>query len=498
MAGIGFELKKMFHKKGLLSLIKAYGYAGIVCVGPMLLGIALLLGVRLIASYAGADKDTTRLLNVMVTYTMLFSLLLTNIFSLVTTRYVADRIYAERMDLILPSFWGCVSLMLVLGESIYGVFLLFTGIPFLYQVLCLVFLAELIVVWTQINYLTAIKDYEGIIKVFILSVLLAWLTGLCLVECRVEIIPAMLIAICTGYGVMLVCYYYLMASFFPKGRKSSMLFIQWFDRYPELAFLGFAIEVGLFGHFMIMWGSQAGECVQGLFYEAPAYDISALLAFLSILITTINFVTSVEVNFYPKYRNYFSLYNDGGSLPDIEQAGKELKVVLVQELTYTFTKQVFATMVFIVGGTFLLPALPLGMNSDMLGLYRIMCVAYAFYAIGNCAMLIQLYFSDNKGALISGLSFMVVSCAGSFLSSRAEVRLYGLGFLAGALVFALVSLILLYLYMRRVIYHVLCNQPIVAKVRRTWITELSEYLQKQYEKKHPEENIRDIGEEDED
>ena len=36
MAGIGFELKKMFSKKGVFPLIKAYGYAATVCVGPML------------------------------------------------------------------------------------------------------------------------------------------------------------------------------------------------------------------------------------------------------------------------------------------------------------------------------------------------------------------------------------------------------------------------------------------------------------------------------
>lgn len=49
MAGIGFELKKMFAKKGLLSVLRAYGYAGIVCVGPMLLGIILLLGIRILS-----------------------------------------------------------------------------------------------------------------------------------------------------------------------------------------------------------------------------------------------------------------------------------------------------------------------------------------------------------------------------------------------------------------------------------------------------------------
>ena len=43
MAGIGFELKKMFSKKGVFQLIRAYGYAGTVCVGPMLLGMFFLI-----------------------------------------------------------------------------------------------------------------------------------------------------------------------------------------------------------------------------------------------------------------------------------------------------------------------------------------------------------------------------------------------------------------------------------------------------------------------
>ena len=44
MAGIGFELKKLFSRRGLFASFRAYGYAGIICTGPMLLGIVLLLG----------------------------------------------------------------------------------------------------------------------------------------------------------------------------------------------------------------------------------------------------------------------------------------------------------------------------------------------------------------------------------------------------------------------------------------------------------------------
>lgn len=45
MAGIGFELKRLFRRKGLFATIRAYGYAGIVCTGPMLLGVLLQVGI---------------------------------------------------------------------------------------------------------------------------------------------------------------------------------------------------------------------------------------------------------------------------------------------------------------------------------------------------------------------------------------------------------------------------------------------------------------------
>ena len=79
MAGIGFELKKLFSKKGLFALIRAYGYAGIVCTGPMLLGMVLLAGVRMIATFAGTAKDMQELLICMITYSLLASLLVTNL-----------------------------------------------------------------------------------------------------------------------------------------------------------------------------------------------------------------------------------------------------------------------------------------------------------------------------------------------------------------------------------------------------------------------------------
>lgn len=491
MAGIGFELKKMFAKKGLLPIVRAYGYAGVVCTGPMLLGVALLLGIRLLAEFAGVDEHSIELLNSMVQYTLLFSLVLTSACSMITTRYTADQLYMDRKERVIPSFWGSSSILMVIGAVVYGIFLLFAGIGILYGVLCMILLGELILVWTEMGYLTAVKDYGGIMKTFSMALVIAFGAGFLLVTGCTDKIAVLLADVCIAYGIMCIRYYVLLAKYFPKGKCSSLHFLEWMDKYPQLVFVGLFVAAGLYGHLLIMWRSPLQVQIQGLFVAAPGYDIPALLAFFSILITTINFVTSVEVNFYPKYRNYFALFNEGGSYMDIRQAEREMKTTLIQELTYTYTKQFFATIVFIIAGTFFLPYLPLGMTADMLGIYRVLCVGYAFYAAGNCAMLILLYFADNKGALISVTVFMLVSCAGTLLLKDASTKYYGVGFLAGSIAFAATALFLLYRYLRQLVFHVLCGQPVAAVVKRGKMSELSEYFQKKYVERY---HVRDVEE----
>lgn len=136
MAGIGFELKKLFQKRGLAATAKAYGYAGVICTGPMLLGIVLLVGIAFICDHTGATRHNRELLNCMITYTLLVSLTVTSFFSMVVTRYIADMLYEERHEAVLSSFWGSTAILLVVGGIMYGIFLLFSGIDLIDQFLC--------------------------------------------------------------------------------------------------------------------------------------------------------------------------------------------------------------------------------------------------------------------------------------------------------------------------------------------------------------------------
>lgn len=166
MAGIGFELKRLFRRKGLFATMRAYGYAGIVCTGPMLLGVLLQVGILVLCGLWGVGRANQDLLVCMVTYTLLASLLLTSFFSMPVTRFLADMLFAEREDEILPSFWGSNAIMLVAGTVLYGVFLLFSGATLLQGLLCLWLFNIMIVNWNGMSYLTAIKDYRGILCSF--------------------------------------------------------------------------------------------------------------------------------------------------------------------------------------------------------------------------------------------------------------------------------------------------------------------------------------------
>ena len=291
MAGIGFELKKLFRRKGLFASLRAYGYAGIICTGPMLLGVLLQLGILLLCSWAGAPRDQQDLLVCMITYTLLFSLTVTSFFSMPVTRYLADMLYEEQEQTILPSFWSSGSMMLVLGCTLYGLFLLVSGATLLQGLLCLWLFAEMIVNWNAMSYLTAIKDYRGILCSFLAAIVLAFGLGFVLVVLLgCPVLEGMLFAVTMGYGLMMVWDVVLLYRYFPQSEESPWAFLRWVDAFLPLAFTGLCTNIGLFAHLVICWAGPSGVQVKGLFYGAPYYDVPALIAFLTILVTSVNFV----------------------------------------------------------------------------------------------------------------------------------------------------------------------------------------------------------------
>ncbi len=476
MAGIGFELKKLFSQKGIILKVRANLYASLVVTGPMVLGVLLLLGAKLISSLAGASGHQQDLIIVVITYSLLFSLLLSSLLMFVLARYIADTLYVEEYGRILPSMYGAITLLLIIGAIGWGIFLYLSRLPILYSVFSFILFCEGIVVWIQVNYITAIKDYKKILIGFISGIFFGLLVGYLLILSHFDIVASLLAGACFSYGLSISLFTIALHEYFPKGVGSSFRFLEWLEKYPPLTFVGFFTTLGMFIHLMLMWGSPWGVQVEGFFYHAPAHDIPALLAFVTGLVSTVNFVTSVEVNVYPKYRRYFNLLNGEGSLSDIEKAHDEMLDVLNQELLYLSLQQIIVTIIAIVVIGEVLLYLGLGFTSVMIGLFRVLCIGYGLFAIGNTMMLFLLYFSQYKDAFITALSFLVVNTLGTLFTITLPEVYYGFGFVAAGLTMYLVSLVLLSTYTKRIDYHIFSTQPIFFVENQGILTRLARRL----------------------
>lgn len=258
MAGIGFELKKLFHRKGLVAMVRAYGYAGVICTGPMLLGILLQFGVLAVSGWWHVPRADQNLLVCMITYTLLASLVLTSFLSMPVTRFLADMLFEHHEETILPSFWGSTTLMLAVGAVLYAVFLLFSGATLMQGLLCLWLFLEMIVNWNAMSYLTAIKDYQGIMWSFVAAVVVAFLSACAMMALGLPQVESLLAAVAFGYGVMMVWDVVLLHRYFPQSSESPWTFLAWLDRFLPLALTGLLTTLGLFSHLVITWCGPLG------------------------------------------------------------------------------------------------------------------------------------------------------------------------------------------------------------------------------------------------
>jgi uncharacterized membrane protein len=109
-------------------------------------------------------------------------------------------------------------------------------------------------------------------------------------------------------------------------------------------------------------------------------------------------------------------------------------------------------------------------------MFRVLCVGYALFAIGNSIMLFLMYFSNNNDALIATLTLLVFNVLGTWISLSFPVEFYGFGFVFASAVFYLVGLQRLYSYTKRLDYYIFTKQPVFFTQKKGWFTRLVQKL----------------------
>ena len=472
MAGIGFELKKIFNREGFLSNIKAYFLSALVIVGPTMICLATVTFLELFLTLAGIEQKQRELFMAIVTYSFVFSLILTNGFSMLVTRYVSDKIFSEEYNEILPSLYGVITVCLMIGGVIGAVFYYFSPLNFSLKFSAYILFMQLIIIWLLSAYISIFKDYMRIVKGFIMGLFVALICSLIFMKIlSLESVLSCLLGLNTGMFIIILGFMLHMKVFLMTDGKNYFRFLSYFDKYPSLFFVGLFYAAGIYIHNFVFWTGDLRVVLQNTYTYCPYYDVPSFYAMLTIVTGMVIFVVTIETSFYEKYKKYYTAVCGTGKLEDINSFKNEIYRVLTQELSYAMVFQLVLSLLFMIMGMYLLPKI--GFTAVLLDMFKILTLGSYGCIFMFIIMLLLLYFDDRKGALLISALFMFGNLLLTYITYKLGESFYGLGFFLATMLSLFVGFLRLIVFIKGINYYTFCAQPIYVTEKKRFFTKLA-------------------------
>lgn len=451
MAGIGFELRKILKEDRLLSLAKVYGYSAILSSGPWVISIVAILIVGFLnLSNIGAVKDAFRF-QVVITYAIALasSLIITGILQLPFTRYIADLIYKEREEEVLPSYFGAIILSWSLGVIfIVPLYLwIFNGLALSLIIGAILTFMILCGVWISSILAASLKYYTAVVWAYLLSysfiVVASYFFG--------NSIELLLFIFFTGNSVLFIILMSLIIKTYPSTIFLKLDFFLDENFYWTLAIAGLTYNFGSWVDKFIFWYSPStGAAVIGKLHASVVYDMPIFLAYFSILPGMAIFFFRLEADFAEKYDLYYNAVRSGGTLHLIKQYKDEMSSVIRQAIREILIVQGISDIIFFLGAPRLFDWLHISVI--YLGLFYILTIG-ALLQLGFMSVLAILYYLDRKKpAMWLCIAFFFLNGILTFLSINMGTAMYGYGYTISLLIVFAISLIVIRNEMKRLNY----------------------------------------------
>ena len=422
MAGIGFELKKIYGRKTLASNLWGTLYATMLTIGPTVLSAGLMLALNTLLSRTGLTVLEGRFFISSTTYAFLSALLITSFFSTPVSRYIADCIYLGKESGIFPSAFGVLTLTTAISGAVMallcaGVYVYGRGTVGISYLAAYYLLGVLVTdAYTLMNYASALKHYKMLTFGFVFGLVLAvGVYLLCTLRLGIEGVTSACIALGSCFFVVIFALVFQCARAFGAPRGRYFAFLSYFRQYPVLAIGNLFYMLGLYCSTIIYWWfSEFGEQVS-IFHTAPSFDLAMFLAFMVNIPSLVIFVVKVETAFYEKFVVYISALNKG-TLHMIRKSRGVMARALLQELFFVYEVQMIITVVLVCLVSVFFPYLDASIH---------MLHMFVMLSLGVCAVfcmyftiVVFYYFSDYNGACISALVFLAVTVFGAAVAVR--------------------------------------------------------------------------------
>lgn len=435
MAGIGFELKRLFNKDGIIHSVFAGLYATVVTIGPTIMVILTINLMYFLLPYINIAWKQREILSSTILYVFIFSLIVSSPVNIILSRFCADKIYMEDFESILPA--------LDMGNLILAVLTAVTGVPFGYAMhfkggfspeyilVSYLFYTGLVFTFYCMTFITLLKEYRKITYSFLFSLLFGVLFSWAAVFWfGFAVVNAILYGLAISFNLIAVLLMVKLRKTFKKHNANNREILKYFKKHWKLFLANTFYTMGIYSHNCIFWFFSSYQVIVAkVFWSAPVYDVVTYLAMLSNLSILVIFVVNVETKFHTAYKAYCESVI-GAAGKDIIKAKNKMIEVLRRELLYIIqTQMIINICIFVLVVAF---ASNLGIAGRVLTMYPVMSVAYMIIYLLQSLMIFQFYLDDAPGALFVSLVFLSGTIVGSLLSVKFTAVFAGAGVLLGA------------------------------------------------------------------
>lgn len=456
MAGIGFRLQKLLHKDSYSGLLQGYLYSAIISSGPMLSSI-LCIGLLGIVSMPVLSGDDYALFRTTIVYIFCFSLIFTGIFQMITTRYLADRLYMEENNSLIPCFFGLFIITAVNQAVIGSIFFYNVFNDWHYVAVSTLLYIIISCLWNTMIFISATKNYMVIFIGFVVGSFVSFAAGHFLG------LRFGLVGYLSGFGAgQFVILTVLTGSFlreFDSFKIIDFNFLRYFKKYPDLFLAGFLTNIAVWADKLLFWFSPYGVTIRGPFKNFPLYDSAFFIAYLSTVPALSLFLVRIETGFYTKYRTFYGLIVKKASLHALETAHEGI-IEDLKESTLSLLKiQGFISLVLLVGAFKVMSIAKL--QWAQMVIFKIGLLSAFLLILFQFLIIILFYFEFRKDALLLTIIFLATNIAATVLSIKLGIRWFGYGFFTACFVSLLTGYFLLNNRLKNLLYLTFAHQPIV-------------------------------------
>lgn len=434
MAGIGFALQALSKRDTLSAGFAAFAISAVIAVGPWLFTVLSIAGINM-ATVTNTGLSALAEMRIIIIYNFSISLVLSGPIAVVTTRFLADGLYARDMSKAPGALFTALGLTLATQAPVAVI--LYTQIAVLSVQMQMIAITSYLIVaclWVVAVFLSALKDYVTVTIAFAAGLLLSFALSLALSNFGPE---GLLGGFSTGLAFTLFVLLARILSEYPTPAIGASALLGYFKKYPEIALSGLVYNAGIWIDKWIMWSSAHAVIPASGLVTFPTYDGAMFAAQLTMVPAIALFVYTVETRFFIAYRTFYRTIERHGTLTKITKAHQEIMNTLSRSAASLGALQITLALFVIALSPRLLDLLDL--HATQLGMFRLGVLGSAFHAIFLFLTIVLAYFDLRKQVLFVQVIFLVMNAAATAATLGFGTAWYGYGYFLASVVAASVA-----------------------------------------------------------